>query len=135
MSSVVTVKGTLLAGPPKSSCNGFPSALVNAAFELTPPNKSAEVAAYGSPNVNSQVSYVTLDGVGSGNTVTQGTFLYVRTTARMAIRITQGSGGGAVVSVVYVKGLFIQEFPPDMPLTLLEAQGVGVVEYFASGNQ
>jgi hypothetical protein len=134
MSNVVTVKGTLLAGPPKSSCNGFPSGLVNAAFELTPPNKVAAVSCYGSPNVNSPSSFVELDGVGAGNTVTQGTFLYIRTVGAMTIRITQGSGGGAVVSTLNVQGLYMQEFPAGTPLTLLEAQGVGVIEYFVSGN-
>lgn len=134
MSNVVTVKGTLLAGPPKSSCNGFPSALVNAAFELTPPNKSAAVSCYGSPNVNTPSSFVELDGVGPGNTVTQGTFLYIRTTGPMTIRITQGSGGGAVVSTLLIQGLYIQELQAGTPLTLLEAQGVGVIEYFVSGN-
>ena len=135
MSNVVTVKGTLLAGPPKSSCNGFPSGLVNAAFELTPPNKAADVSTYSAPNLNSPVSFAELDGIGDGNTVTKGTFLYVRTSSKMTIRITQGEGDDAVVSTLYVQGLFMQEFPSSNPLTLLEAQGVGVIEYFASGNQ
>lgn len=133
MSNVVTVKGTLLAGPPKASCNGFPSALVNAAFELTPPNKSAEVSCYHARNLNSAGTYATLDGV--GDTVTRGTFLYVRTTVKMLLRITQEGDAGDEVSELYVQGLYMQELPPGNYLKLLEAQGVGVIEYFASGNQ
>lgn len=133
MSNVVTLKGTLLAGPPKASCNGFPSGLVNAAFELTPPNKAADVSTYGSPNLNSALAYSELPGV--GDTVTRGTFLYVRTQNKMLVRITQAGDSGDVVSVMYVQGLFIQEFPAGNYLKLLEAQGVGVIEYFASGNQ
>jgi len=133
MFSVVSVKGTLLAGPPKASCNGFPSGLVNATFELTPPNKAADVSVYQTPNLNSGSGYSTLPGV--GDTVTRGTFLYIRTTNKMLVRLTQAGDSGDVVSVVYVQGLFIQEFPSANYLKLLEAQGVGVVEYFVSGNQ
>ncbi len=136
MSNVVTFAGRLLAGPPKSSTSSFPTGLSNATFELKPPNKTATVATgIQTPSVNSASAFVELSGVGAGQTVTQGTFLYLRTTSKMLVRITQAGDSGDVVSTMYVDGLFAQEFPAANYMKLLEAQGTGVVEYFASGNQ
>lgn len=137
MPNVVTFKGTLLAGPPKSSTSSFPTGLSNASFELKPPNKSALVATgIQTPNVSSPTMFVELSGIGSAPaTVTQGTFLYLRTSAKMIIRITQQGDSGDEISELYVDGIYAQEFPAANYLKLLEAKGTGVVEYFASGNQ
>jgi hypothetical protein len=136
VSNVVSFKGVLLAGPPKSSTNAFPSGLTNATFDLNPPNKAASVATgMQTPNVVSPSAYATLSGVGPAATVTQGTFLYLRTTGKMLIRITTAGDSGDVVSVLYVNGILALEFPTANYLKLLEAQGTGIVEYFASGNQ
>ncbi len=133
--NVVTLKGTLLAGPPKASCSKFPGALVSSEFELRPPNKVAAVTTYHVRNLNSAGSYSGLDGVGSGETVTQATFLWLRIETEMLVRLTFDDGsGGSVVSVLQVGGLLVLEIPPSKFLKLLEAQGVGVVEWFASGN-
>jgi hypothetical protein len=135
MAYVVTLQGSLFAGQPQASGTGFPSGMVNIGFELTPPNKVATCSMYQTPNLNSPSSFATLPGVGDGGTVTQGTFLYLKTANPMEVRVTQHSDSGDVVSTLYVEGVYVQEFPVGNYLKLLEAQGVGTIEYFVSGNQ
>lgn len=133
--NVVRFEGSLIAGPSASSCSGFPSAVVNATFSLTPSNKIATVSASHLKVVNSASAYVALDGIGDGETVTQGTFLYLHASTEMLIRCTFANGSDPdIVSVMVVSGLFAFEASASKYLKLLEAQGVGVVEYFASGN-
>lgn len=125
-----------MAGPPRSSTNAFPSGIVNAAFELRPPNKGAAVSSgLVVRNLSSPSSFVELGGVGDDQAVTQATVLYLRTTAKMIVRLTQNGDSGDEVSVLYIDGMLIQEFPTANYLKLLEAEGTGVIEYFASGNQ
>ncbi len=132
---VVTFQGTLQAGPPKSSAGAFPTSIVNAAFTLKPSVKPAPVNVSQKRNLSSPSSYTSLD-VGSSEAVTKANFLYVRTEAPFLFRITTDDGvGGSVVSVMPIDGIFAMEAPPDKFIKLLEAQGTGVVEYFASGNQ
>lgn len=133
--NIVTLQGTLLAGPAKSSDSAFPSGLVNASFTLKPSTKPAPVSVYDVRNLASPSSFATLRGIGSGETVTQGNTLYLRTDAPMTLRLTFDDGaGGDVVASFPVDGLFLIEAPVGKFLKLAEAQGVGVVEYFASGN-
>lgn len=133
MGSAVNLQGNLIAGPPKSSGTTFPTGFVNVQFELTPPNKDASVQVYQQLNLASADAYATLPGVGT--TVTKGTFLYLRTTAKMMVRLTINKDDNTQeVSVLYVQGVHVLELPSQNYLELLEAQGVGVIEYFASGN-
>ncbi len=132
--NVVSLKGNIIAGPPRSSCNAFPSGLFNAAFELRPPNKSAPVSTHNTPSISSAAAFVELSGVGTAQSVTQATFLYLQTNAKMLVQLTQEGDSGDEVSVLYVDGLLILEFPSANYLKLIEAKGVGVIEYFASGN-
>jgi hypothetical protein len=133
-SNVVTVEGTLLAGAPSASCEKFPGVLLNTTFELTPANKVAKASTYQARELASPGSFVTLDGIGTGKAVSQATFLYLRTKGPLTLRITM-AGSPDVVSVVDVEGLFIHELPSLKYIKLLEAQGTGVFEYFASGPQ
>lgn len=134
---VVTFKGALLVGPPKASTGGFPPGMVNTTFDLKPAAKSAPVSTFQKPSVSSPSSYAALDGIGTGSTVTKANFLYLRTDAPFLLRITfdDGAGGNVVVTGIPVDGLFVQETQANKFIKLLEAQGTGVVEYFASGNQ
>lgn len=134
--AVVQVKGQILAGPPKSSCSPFPAGFVNIDFTTRSTNKAAAVSAYQSRSLNSPSSFAGLDGVGSGETVTKATFLYLRTATAMTIRLTTDDGsGGSVTAVIPVDGFLLMEFQTAKFLKLVEAQGVGTVEYFASGNE
>ncbi len=134
--NVVTLQGTLLAGPAKGSSAGFPTGLVNAEFTLRPSSKGAAVSVYDVRNLSSPSGFLTLRGVGAGETVTQATTLYLRTESPMQVRLTYDDGsGGSRTATLDVEGLCILEAPSTKFIKLLEASGVGVVEYFASGNQ
>jgi hypothetical protein len=88
-------------------------------------------------DVNSPApAFQALDGVGAGQSVTQGNTLYLRTTAPMTMRFTFADpmGGPDIVSLVPVQGLLIWEGSALGYLKLIEAQGVGGIEYFVSGN-
>lgn len=133
--NIVTLQGSLQAGPAKSSDSAFPSGLVNASFTLKPSTKSAPVSVYDVRNLSSPSAFVQLRGVGTSETVTQANTLYLRTDAAMTVRLTYDDGaGGSVVATFPVEGLFIVEASLSKFIKLVEAQGVGVVEYFASGN-
>jgi len=133
--NVVTFQGTLLAGPPRSSSSTFPSALVNKGFALTPTSKVAAVMMNDVRALTSPSGFVTLHGVGPGESVTQGNFLALQTDNPIDIRISTDDGaGGTVVAVVTCQGMLVIEKPANKFIKLLEAQGVGTVEYFVSGN-
>lgn len=133
----VSLKGDLAAGPPKNACAGsLPSGVMNLSYELTTANKTANVKADQVANVNSPSAFTGLDGIGPNYAVTRATFLFLRTSTVMSIRLTFDDGaGGSTTSVVEVNGLFLIEANASKFIKLLEAQGVGAVEFFASGNQ
>jgi hypothetical protein len=130
--STVDFQGTLVAGSQGGTDCSFPSAITNLQFGKT---KSFAVSATHAKNVASASAYVPLDGVGTGETVTQANFLYLRTNAKLSARITyKADSGPDVVIVIPVFGFLVWEPPDANYITLLEMQGVGGVEYFASGN-
>lgn len=141
--NTVTLLGTLTAGPQGSCEGGFPAGLLQVNFGLSGscPGAGTKPMAkkiWTSTDVNSpSPAYAALDGVGTGESVTQGNTIYLRTTSQMKIRATfaDPAGGPDIVSIIPHQGLWIQEFPNNGYLKLLEAQGVGGVEYFVSGNQ
>lgn len=134
--NVTNLQGTIISGPPRSGSGTFPAGLVSIAFTLKPANKSSPVSAKAVRNLQSPNSFATLHGIGSGEDVTQANFLFLQTDNPIDVRITCDDGnGGSVVSVVSVDGLLMMEKPTSKFIKLLEAQGTGVIEYFASGNQ
>lgn len=133
--NVVTFKGTLQAGPPRASTASFPTGIVNASFELTPAAKAAPVSVHQVRSMASPGAFVALD-VGPSQSVTQANFLYCRSEAPFDLRITFDDGaGGNTVSTIPVNGVFAIEVSDSKFIKLLEAQGTGVFEYFASGNR
>src|ERR1700741_2715507 len=112
--SVLTLNGTLIGGPPSIGDCSFPSGTTKITFGLCPSQKRA--LALSGPQVrtiNSPSSYIPLDGVGTGETVTQAETLYLRTTVPILVRITTFSSGGDVVSVIPVQGVLLMEFDPS----------------------
>lgn len=135
MSDSVTLSGSIIAGPQGAGDCGFPSGILNIVFSSFPPQKSAAAKTSSSKQLNSPSAFTALDGVGTGETVTQGNFLYLRSNSPTQIRLTtKASSGPDVVAVVPLQGVMIIEFPTTNYLLLLEAQGVGTLEYFVSGN-
>jgi len=102
-------------------------------FTLTPSTKPYNVdTGRNNAQVNNPSAYGALAGVGAGSTVTQATTLYVRTSTTMLLRLTFGS---TVLADIPILGVFVMEFDPSKPLTLLEVKGAGAVEYYAAGSQ
>lgn len=134
--NIVTFKGSLMAGPAKATSCAFPAGVTNVGFGLKPDAKPAPVMTSNVRNLQSPSGFATLHGIGSGEDVTMANFLFLRTDGPIEFRITADDGiGGNVVAVVAVDGLLAVEKPAGKHIKLLEAQGTGVVEYFASGTQ
>jgi len=136
MSLQVSLTGTLVAGPSASSDNAFPSGTTTIPFNLNPDPKGYSVdTGRNVINVNSPSAFVPLPGVSSAGPVTNASLVYVRTQAGIDLRITRvNPAGGSFVVTVHPDGLFVWETDPAQPITLLEAQGSGTVEYYACGN-
>lgn len=137
----VTLLGNLTAGPQGVCEGGFPSGVLQVAFGLAGScpgagTKPALKKFWTSQEVNSPSAFATLDGIGSGQSVTQANTFYFRSTVGVLLRLTFADPGGGpdIVSTVPVKGLLVLEPSEAGYLKLLEAKGQGKVEYFASGN-
>ena len=139
MSDQVSLAGNLQIGN-LGVCEGaFPGALTTipvfiggggCAGTKPAPAKFSGVQSYNSPG-----AFVALAGVGTGQPVTQGNFIYLKSDQAMQVRITQQNTPFDDVSIINVRGIFVLEFPDDHYLKLLEVKGVGKVEYVVSGNQ
>ena len=137
----LNLTGTLVSSPP-SSCDApaFPSAMTSVPFTLLCNPKSSNVdTGAKTRQLNSPSAFVTLTGVGAGDDVTQADTIYARSrTPGIQLRVTFNNPlGAAIVSVLPLAGLYIHE--PDAGslyyATKIEAQGIGTLEYFASGTQ
>lgn len=103
-----------------------------AMLHLTPPNKPAVVSTGVMSRVVNAGTFIPLSGVGPTDAVTAATLLYMRSadsTTAMQVRLTFG----AVQSVIPLLGVLLIELDPSTPLTSLEVQGVGTLEYLATG--
>lgn len=79
-------------------------------------------------------AYEELSAIGAGADVPLADTLYIRSESDILLRLTYQSGGESpTVVVLPVKGLFILELQSSRLLELVEVQGSGQLEYFASG--
>ena len=126
----------LTNGSALASDGGFPSAITSIQFSLNPPQKGYVVETKGSQVLNSAAAFVTLPGIGTSGPVTQAQLLYVRAPAGFKLRLTMidPAGGADIVSIVTIGGILLQEFQSTGPLKLLEAEGVGTIEFYANGQ-
>lgn len=134
---LLEVSGSLDAGPPSvTASDSFPGAAVTVPLRLPAGRKTYSVATGVLPrNLSSPLSFAVIDGVGAGNAVTQGTFLYLRASQAFELRITTDDGlGGSVVTTLPVSTLLLLEFDSVKFLKLLEAKGTTQLEYFVCGN-
>lgn len=137
MSNSVELKGSVVAGAPNcGGCEDGALITMSLGFKGGCCAKPYNVATGGNPrNVQSPGVYLTLTDIGPTGVVTRADTLILWTRALMLFRLTTDDGlGGSVVSVVPVDGLFIVEFPSTRFLKLLEVQGSGIINYFASGQ-
>lgn len=137
MSLVVTLSGELVAGPSSASDNQFPSGTDTCPFNLNPSPKSYAVrTGVQQVQVASPTSFVALGGIGSNSSVTKASLLYLRVQTGMDVRITRDNpAGGSFVTTEHPGGLLIYECDPAQPITLVEVQGSGGVEFAAFGDR
>jgi hypothetical protein len=135
--NVVQLVGTIAVSSQSACDNPFPGATSLASLSLCPSAKPATVdTGMQRPNIDSAGSFVTLAGIGAASTVTAATFIYFRSIEPFILRETTKNPLGSPLVVAYpVQGLHVREYPPGSELTLLEAEGEGQVEYYASGNE
>lgn len=141
--NTVTLLGTLTAGPQGVCEGGFPAGVLQLPFGLAGscPGAGTKPSAkrfWSTIGINTpSPAFITLDGVGAGQSVTRANLLYLRTIIPMKIRLTMAdpAGGPDIVSILTPQGLVIVEFQDSGYLKLLEAQGVGSIELLVSGNE
>jgi len=136
-----TLTGNLYVQPSDAS-GSFPAGATTIPLALSPSPKSLAVdTGVVKRTVTSSSSPATLSGVGAADTVTQGSFLYLRSNAPMLVTLTQNNpAGGTTVAVLAVGsstggGLLVMEFDPTRYLVGLSAQGSGTIEYLVGGPQ
>lgn len=137
---VIRISGQIDVGPAcASDCGTFPGATAQVALGTTPCQKASQVdSGFNRRNLNSPNAYATLSGVGANDNVTQGDTVYVRTQSPCMIRATfynPAQPNSPIVSEFPLQGTFLIEPPQGQYLSLLEAKGVGLVEYLVSGQQ
>jgi hypothetical protein len=140
--SNLTCSGTVLEGPAQQSDPQFPSGVTTIPFTLNqgtnpkPVNVSTGAKVR---NLNSPAAFVALSGVGASDDVTQASFVYLRVAqGSFQFRVTfHNPLGASIVSIVPSAGICVLE--PDAVggyyVTLIEAMGSGLVEYYAAGTQ
>lgn len=133
---VLQLGGSLDAGPPSVTSESFPGASLSVPLRLPSGSKSFSVATgVLSRKLNSALSFVALDGVGPASSVTQGSFLYLRSDQPFQLRVTTDDGsGGSDVAVHPVATLMLIEYDSTKFLKLLEAKGVANLEWFVCGD-
>ncbi len=133
----VSLSGTLLAGPGGVvSQNSFPSATAQMflALRSEPAPYTAATGVLQLP-LDSELAFVQLGGIDETiGPVKKATLISLRSPSEIALRITtdDGLGGEVLIETPHI-GLFLKEWPDSHPVLKLEAKGVGLIEYFASG--
>lgn len=133
----VSLSGTLSAGPGAITGGGqFPSATATAQLGLrVEPSPFSAATGILQFSLDSSGSFVQLGGVDAMiGPVKKCTLLYLRAPSAIQLRITRDDGlGGDLVTTEDHQGLFVKEWPDDNFVKLVEAKGVSLLEYFASG--
>jgi hypothetical protein len=129
--NVVSFAGNIIASPGAASDCAFPAAITQIAFG-SGGNLLATASSLNAKQITSPAAYVTLDGIGTGETVTQGIFLYARTNQPMTLRMTT-QGAPDLVAEVPIYGTTLLQFPQANYLKLLEVKGSGTIEYLVAG--
>lgn len=136
MSDVLLLSGQLNLGPKAVDESSFPAGLLSVSLTLAQGENGKDAKVH-SAHVRelSGGGYVNLRGVGAGESVTKGTFLYLRASSEMLVRITTFDAGGDVVAIIPVKGTVIIEFDANKYLKLIEASGSGTIEHLVTGSE
>lgn len=135
---VLKLSGSLDAGPPSVSSSAFPASSFSVPLALLDGQRGYDAAT----NVLSRAvntpepDWVRLSGVGTGEAVYKGQFLYFKSDSPLWLRFTYLNALVEIVTVLpKVHGMFVQEFGEGFELRKLEAQGVSRVEYLIAGTE
>lgn len=130
------LQGALIGGPP-SGGETFPASTFSVPLRLrTSPKGYGVATGVLSQQIASPAAYVALSGIGVGGAVTQADTFYFKASGPVDLRVTTDDGaGGDVVAVIPSDGLAVIETPASKYVKLVEVQGNGTVEYFASGQR
>ncbi len=132
---LLRLSGSLDAAPAAAS-ELFPASSFSVPLAFLEVSKGYSVASGVLARALASGSFVPLQGVGPADTVTRGTFLYLKSNSAIDLRITTDDGsGGDVVAVLPPAGFFALELSASKYLKLLEAKGSATIEYFVSGTQ
>ena len=137
MSISFKLSGNITAGPATASDTSFPGMSADVPLGTKQTGFQASTGtlrkALASPG-----SFVALSGVGAaaGDAVNVGKMLYIRSDARIQLRLTQKDplAGPDIVKIVPVCGLTVMEYEANDGLVLLEAQGSAIIEYMVCGD-
>lgn len=133
----LSLTGTLSAGPGAVAGGGqFPSSTASAQLGLrVEPSSYSAATGVLQFSLDSSGSFVQLGGIDETiGPVKKCTFLYLRAPSAIELRITRDDGlGGDLVTTDDHQGLLVKEWPDDNFVKLVEAKGVSLLEYFASG--
>ncbi len=132
------ISGNLVAGPPTVDTEGFPGTRLDLPLRLLEGGLS-----YGAATgilrqrLNSPSTFLQLHGVGTGEVVSQGLFLYLKSDQAIRVRLTfdDGLGGDEVAILSSTRLILGLQFEPTLFLKKLEARGSAVLEYFVCGAE
>jgi len=136
----LSLSGSLIAGPPCSGTDQFPSSVTTLALALqyTPKGFGVATGILQRNIAVSNESWVTLSGVGATDTVTKCDTIYIRSNGPLTMELTTDDGTGTntnVVSLIPLNGLALLEFNENKWLKLVRLSGTATIEYFACGLQ
>lgn len=126
MSGQIQASGSIVAGPVAVTDSTFPNGIDTIEIKTTPTAKQYTNREHKERTFAAAVD-VALDFTGIS-----ATFVYIRTSAAMTVKVTSGAGeNGTQAASVY--GIYLREFDPSSPCTAITISGSGTVEYFIAG--
>ncbi len=130
---IVSLTGALVGG--LNSPEGYPGSVFNVPVALSEARKLwTNATGVLTRTIESPDAFVVMSAIGPEADVPAANTIYGRSNAPLDLRITQDDGdGGSTVIILAVSGTFLFETPPTKQITLLEARGTALLEYFASG--
>ncbi len=125
MPGQIQVSGNIIAGPVSVSDSTFPNGVDTIDIKTTPTAKQY------TNREHKERTFAAATDVALDFTGISATFVYIRTSAAMTIKVTSGSEVGTQAASVY--GVYMREFDPSSPCTAITISGSGTVEYFIAG--
>lgn len=132
----LSLDGSLTGGPPSVSDSSFPASSFQVSLGFADGKTKQFTVASGvlSRLLVSPGAFVVLTGLGSADSVTQGTALYFKCNADMLLEVTTDDGvGGSVVAVLPVHGVLVLEVTDLKFIKGLRCKGSGPIEYLVAG--